>query len=119
MFKSCYLDSPQAAAITHRAAVSRTVKYPSSSVIARRSHSNACAKSVHFWAGRNVAVCRHSEAMVRYRRTFSKMAFALIEVLPFASGLCIWRFAKSLAGSAERPHGLRTGDLLHEPGDNR
>ena len=47
--RPCHLDSSQAAAaISRRDAVSRTVKCPSSSVLARRSHSYACAKSVHF-----------------------------------------------------------------------
>jgi hypothetical protein len=46
---ACHLDSNYAtAAISHRDALLRPVKYASSSVIARRSHSNACSKSVHF-----------------------------------------------------------------------
>jgi hypothetical protein len=38
------LTAYAAAAVSHR----ETVKYPSSSVLARRSYSNACARSDHF-----------------------------------------------------------------------
>jgi hypothetical protein len=42
-------NSDHAAAVTADSnAVLRTVKYPSSSVMASRSHSYACSKSVHF-----------------------------------------------------------------------
>ena len=109
------VDSPQAAAaISDRGSLSRTGNQVSSSAIARRSHSYACARSVHFWAGRNAAVCRHSEAMVRYRRTFSKTDFPLMTSPPVAVSqerLCTGPFSKSLAGLVERTHGLRTVDL--------
>jgi len=49
-------DSLQAAAaISNRDALAGMVKWASSSVIARRSHSDACSMSVHFCAGRNAA----------------------------------------------------------------
>ena len=49
--------------------------------IAGYSHS-----SDHFWAGRNAAVCRYKQAMVRYRRTFFQNSHPTHRISPISVG---------------------------------
>src|ERR1700744_2248891 len=53
--------------------------------MANCSHRSACPSKERLCSGRKAAVWRYSEAMARYRRTFSRTALPLMIILPVLS----------------------------------